>query len=129
MRIIAPFNILAAAVGAVVNEVFVHFHASAIEPHEHNPQQVEKLAIIGCTDDDIADRYLVPVELIRTLYPHQLRRGRALHRIGIRQAQWSQTVKQPLVTMLIWLGRNVLGQTNDPERPAEAAPCLESKVG
>ena len=70
----------------------------------------------------VADRYLVPVELIQSLYSHQLRRGRALHRIGIRQSQWSQLVKQSPVTLLIWLGRNALGQTNNPPRVGRPAP-------
>ena len=108
------WNILSSAVGAVVNDLTMRFYTQAVDPHQHNAQKVEHYAVIGCTDDEIADRYLVRAELIRALYSNELRRGRALHRIGIRQAQWSGVVKQNLATVIIWLGRNVLGQSNNP---------------
>src|SRR5437879_3687204 len=127
MRLLLPWN-LAAAAGSVAVELITGARAH-IDEDKPTAARVERLAIVGATDDDIADRFLVSVEWIRATYPDHLRRGRAIHRIAIRTAQFNQATKHGIVGMLIWLGRNILGQAIKPLSLGEEEPDLDHKIG
>jgi hypothetical protein len=43
--------------------------------------------------------------------------------------QYTLATKDPVAMMLIWLGRNVLGQSNSPADAGEPEPDLEQKTG
>ena len=54
--------------------------------------------------------------------------GRAKRLAQIAKSQWD-SLKKGNVTMAIWLGKNELGQSDQPPDDADAQPELESKVG
>ena len=89
--------------------------------------QVEKLASFGCTNIEIASFFGCTDSLLRKSYSEFLTKGRDKGKIRLRQAQWKSALgneKQPAnVTMLIWLGKQLLGQTDKQEiteiRPIE----------
>ena len=81
--------------------------------------QVVKLASYGCTNIEIANFFGCDESLIRKSYSEFLTKGRAESKIRLRQAQWKSALGSekhpPNVTMLIWLGKQVLGQTEKSE--------------
>ncbi len=81
---------------------------------------VEKLAFVGGTDQEIADRFQVDVKFLRQRYRGVLRVARALRKLAIRGYQSDQAKKS--VPMQIWLGRNELGQSQNPTPPEEQLP-------
>ena len=97
--------------------------ASPIPPL--NDHWVEKYAVIGGTDDEIADRFLVDVEKIQTQYADVLRSSRALNKLTLRSAQFNAAVKKTNGTLLTWLGRNVLGQSLSPQQHGVEMPTVE----
>ena len=80
-------------------------------PKKHNidPEQVEKLAALGCNNSEIASFFNCSESLIRKSYSEFLTKGRAEQKIRLRQLQWKSAEKGN-VTMQIFLGKNMLGQ-------------------
>lgn len=89
---------------------------------------VEKYALGGGTDREIAERFLVDEKQLRDRYGEVLRVARALRQLTLRSHQFSVACKgNP--SMLTWLGRNELGQSLNPNQPGEAEPEMEEKAG
>jgi hypothetical protein len=120
MRTLSSMYWFAATLAGVVVDQVVQ--AKRVEDDELNSETVEKLATFGCSACDMADRFLVSEEFIRTRFPDELRRGWARHRIGIRQAQWLYAIKKGGALLLTWLGRNSLGQSHVPLKLTEDEP-------
>jgi hypothetical protein len=104
-------------------------------PKDIDVQRLERLAKIHCTMDEIA--YALGVGR-STLFEHvrrnpetaeALERGRAEGRRCLRRVQWDlltgKTTERTKVSMAVWLGKQLLGQTDKIEqkhaypRPAE----------
>ena len=76
--------------------------------------QVEKLASYGCTNREIASYFGCSEDLIKKSYSSFLTKGRHKGKIRLRQMQW-RAAENGSVPMLIWLGKQVLGQTDKQE--------------
>ena len=85
-------------------------------PKKYNidTKQLEKLAAFGCTDTEIASFFGCSSDLIRKSYSENLTKGRDAGKIRLRKLQWNAAEKGN-VTMLIWLGKQVLGQAEKQE--------------
>ena len=85
-------------------------------PKKYNidTKQLEKLAAFGCTDTEIASFFGCSTDLIRKSYSENLTKGRDAGKIRLRKLQWNAAEKGN-VTMLIWLGKQVLGQVEKSE--------------
>ena len=81
--------------------------------YDINPEKVEQLASFGCNNKEIAQFYGCSRHLIEKSYSHNLTKGRALGKTRLRELQWAVAEKGN-VTMLIWLGKQVLGQSENP---------------
>ena len=77
------------------------------------PHKVQELAEFGCTNTEIAQFYGCSENTIRRNYGEILTKGRASGKTRLRQLQW-EVAKKGNVTMLIWLGKQVLGQSENP---------------
>ena len=77
------------------------------------PEKVEQLARYGCTNTEIAQFYGCDESLIRKSYSEFLTKGRAEGKTNLRKWQY-HVAKKGNVTMLIWLGKQVLGQSENP---------------
>ena len=77
-------------------------------------EQVEKLAGLGCTNIEIASFFGCDESLIRKSYSEYIAKGRDSGKIRLRQYQWA-SAKKGNVVMLIWLGKQILGQTDKQE--------------
>ncbi len=78
-------------------------------------EMVESLARVGCTDEEIAREIGICVASLRNRKKEQdflaaLKKGRNGAMISIRRAQFIAGVENGNVTMLIWLGKQMLGQ-------------------
>ena len=76
--------------------------------------QVEKLASFGCSNTEIASFFGCTEHIIRKSYAENLTKGRDKGKIRLRQMQWKAADKGN-VTMLIWLGKQLLGQADKSE--------------
>ena len=77
-------------------------------------EQVEKLASFGCTNIEVASFFGCSPDLLEKSYSEYLAKGRDKGRIRLRQLQW-KAAEAGSHTMLIWLGKQMLGQTDKQE--------------
>jgi len=73
--------------------------------------EVEKLASYGCKNTEIADFFNCSVDTITNRFSDILRKGRAELKKTLRKAQIDYALKGN-ATLLIWLGKNELGQSD-----------------
>ncbi|QDP67931.1 MAG: hypothetical protein Tp1122DCM00d2C27307611_21 [Prokaryotic dsDNA virus sp.] len=85
-------------------------------PKKYNidTKQIEKLASFGCTNIEIASFFGCDESLIRKSYSEFLTKGRDKGKIRLRQLQW-KAAENGSHTMLVWLGKQLLGQTDRQE--------------
>ena len=85
-------------------------------PKKYNldTKQVEQLAGFGCTDTEIASFFDISRTTLERNYEHYLTKGREEGKIRLRQYQWA-SAKKGNVAMLIWLGKQLLGQSDKQE--------------
>ena len=79
-----------------------------------NTEQVEKLSGLGCTNTEIASFFGCDESLIRKSYSEFLIKGREKGKIRLRQWQM-RAAERGNVAMLIWLGKQMLGQADKQE--------------
>lgn len=77
------------------------------------PKDVYELASIGCTDREIARWFDVDENTLRYNFSDILEKGREDLKHSLRRAQIKLALSGNAV-MLIWLGKNLLGQTDNP---------------
>ena len=77
-------------------------------------KQVEQLAGFGCTDTEIASFFDMSRTTLERNYEHYITKGRESGKIRLRQYQWA-SAKKGNVAMLIWLGKQMLGQADKQE--------------
>jgi len=81
-------------------------------PKKYNidKDQVEKLAALGCTNSEIASFFGCEDSLISKSYSRNVTKGKERGKTRLRQMQW-RSAEKGSVPMLIWLGKQVLGQS------------------
>lgn len=99
-------------------------------------QIVEKLAMIHCTDKEMADILGVSVDTLwrrkqdDPAFLELLERGRSNGKASLRRRQW-QRAESGSDTMLIWMGKQILGQrdrhelSGDPDNPLTVRYVIE----
>jgi hypothetical protein len=78
-----------------------------------HPDDVYKLARLGCNLEEMADFFQVNRETLKYNFQDYINRGKAEIRGKLRDAQIKLAL-QGNATMLIWLGKNLLGQSDNP---------------
>ena len=76
--------------------------------------QVEKLASYGCTVREVANFFGCSEDLIKKSYSQFMTKGKDKGKIRLRQMQW-RSAENGSVPMQLWLGKQVLGQTDKQE--------------
>tara|TARA_R110000822_G_scaffold300474_1_gene423862 strand:- start:138 stop:440 length:303 start_codon:yes stop_codon:yes gene_type:complete len=71
--------------------------------------QVKKLSSLGCTNKEMGDFFGCSADLLEKSYSEFLIKGRAEQKMRLRQLQW-KACESGNVSMLIFLGKNMLGQ-------------------
>jgi hypothetical protein len=87
-------------------------------PLDINTEQVKKLAAIGCTNEEIAHIVGCSHDTLARRFKDVLTAGRSVGKMSLRRKQWDVALAGN-VTMLIWLGKQVLGQSDKQEIKAE----------
>ena len=82
--------------------------------YDIDEKQVEKLAALGCTNTEIASFFGCSKDLISKSYSTNVAKGKEKGKIRLRQMQW-RSAEKGSVPMQIWLGTQVLGQTDKQE--------------
>ena len=82
--------------------------------YDIDTKEVEKLAGYGCTNIEIADFFGCSSDLIEKSYSEFLTKGRANLKKRLRKAQLDSALSGNS-TMLIWLGKQMLGQVDKQE--------------
>ena len=85
------------------------------------PEEVEDLAALGCTDRDIANWFGVDENTLRYNLSDHLLKGRENLKQSLRRAQIKLALSGN-ATMLIWLGKNILLQQENPTNSDANAP-------
>jgi hypothetical protein len=74
---------------------------------------VYKLAAMGCTDSEIATWFDVKLDTLRYNFANVIAKGREDLKQSLRMSQIKLALSGN-ATMLIWLGKNILGQQENP---------------
>lgn len=77
------------------------------------PEDVYKLAQIGCKNQEIADWFGIDENTLTYNFSVELLKGRENLKQSLRRAQLKLALSGN-ATMLIWLGKNILGQSENP---------------
>lgn len=85
-----------------------------------NPKRVEELATTFASYRELAEFFGVKEQTFRDNFRENVIKGRSNTRMSLRQWQLS-AAKSGNVTMLIWLGKNILGQSDNPMSKEENA--------
>ena len=89
---------------------------------EIDSEQVEKLASLYCTLEEIGNFFGVNKSTISRRFATDIAKGRSRGRISIRRAQFEAAVNNKNSALLIWLGKQILGQTEKIEIDSENKP-------
>jgi hypothetical protein len=77
-----------------------------------DPQEVMKLAIMQCSNTEIAAFFDCDEGTIRRRFSEQVAKGREMGKMSIRRKQYENAVTHNNTVMQIWLGKNYLNQTD-----------------
>jgi hypothetical protein len=89
-----------------------------------DPKQVENLAAIGCTQKEIGLVVGCTDDTLHNRFSEVLEKGWAQRNISLRRAQFKAALAGNAV-MLIWLGKQVLRQQQNPELEGALDPLKE----
>ena len=84
------------------------------KPIEINQEQVTRLAAIGCTNEEIASVVGCSHDTLVRRFKELLAEGRLQGKASLRRKQFELALSGN-TTMLIWLGKQVLGQADKQE--------------
>ena len=88
-----------------------------------NPDDVYKLAALGCTNQEIMTWFDIHnKDTLVNNFHEVLNKGREELKIRLRRAQLDLAINGKNPTMLIWLGKQMLGQTDQPVNTEATAP-------
>jgi hypothetical protein len=77
-----------------------------------DPLQVEKLAAINCSYAEMAAVLNCSVDLLQRRFPQVIEKGRETGKMSLKRKQY-EVAMSGNVTMLIWLGKIILGQREE----------------
>ena len=80
---------------------------------EIDPEEVIKLSKLHCSMQEMADFFNCHVDTLRDNYSKEIAKGRSEGNIRLRRKQWQIAIEKGNVIMLIWLGKQILGQANE----------------
>lgn len=83
------------------------------------PEEVEKLAKLWCTDKEIAEWFGIDTNTLKYNFSDIIIKGRSETKQALRRAQLKNALSGN-TTMQIWLGKNILGQSDSPLSDSDA---------
>jgi AraC-like DNA-binding protein len=93
-----------------------------------DPELIRKLAKIGCTTPEIASICGCSEDTIERRFAGILKKGRASFCQSLRRQQ-ARLAAKGNATMLVWLGKQMLGQRDTPQtEDAKGLPTLKIEI-
>lgn len=93
----------------------------ACKADEIDRELVWRLACLQCTLREIADAVGVNHETVRRHFSDLIEKGRSVGKKSLRRAQWEKAMNGD-TRLLVWLGKQYLGQKDAPESGEESMP-------
>jgi hypothetical protein len=78
------------------------------------PEEVYKLAALGCKNIEIAEWFGVTEDAISRNFAAELEKGRAAVKISLRRAMLNNACSNHNAAVQIFLAKNMLGMSSDP---------------
>ena len=85
----------------------------ALEFTPEQEEQIKKLSEIGSTMEEVAYVMGCSRSALRN-FTHLVDEGKARGKVKLRRAQYHKAVEEGNPTLLIWLGKQMLGQSDNP---------------
>lgn len=85
-----------------------------------DPKMVEQLAAIQCSYAEMAAVLSCNESTLTRRFAQAIKKGRETGKMSMKRAQYERAVNAKSDTMLIWLGKQYLGQTDKKEVYAES---------
>jgi hypothetical protein len=85
------------------------------------PNEVYKLAAIGCKNQEIADWFGIDENTLTYNFSEEILKGKENLKHSLRRAQIQLALGGNAV-MLIWLGKNLLSQSDNPQQGEDREP-------
>lgn len=79
-----------------------------------DPEDVEKLAALGCRDNEIANWFGINEDTLRYNFKDNLVKGREELKITLRRAMLNNACKNMNAAVQIFLAKNILGMSDSP---------------
>lgn len=86
------------------------------------PEEVEKLAALGCRDNEIANFFGIKEDTLRYNFTDILTKGRENLKITLRRAMLDNACKNMNAAVQIFLAKNMLGMTDAPVNANDSKP-------
>jgi hypothetical protein len=87
-----------------------------------DPEEVEKLAALGCRDNEIANWFGIKEDTLRYNFAENLLKGREDLKITLRRAMLNNACKNNNAAVQIFLAKNILGMSDTPNDSEANAP-------
>ncbi len=94
-----------------------------------DPEQVKRLARLHCTMQEMADFFGCHRDTLHNNFSAEIDKGRSEGNISLRRKQWQMAVEKGNVVMLIWLGKQMLGQRHQRLDGGGAQPKSHGRFG
>lgn len=93
------------------------------------PEDVYKLASIGCTDNEISGFFEIKPDTLRRNFAAELQKGREYVKIRLRRAMFNNACENMHAAVQIFLAKNLLGMSDSPidSEANTALPWIESE--
>ena len=88
---------------------------------ELDTKLIERLSSIFCTNEEIASVVECHADTLADNFSEYLKKGRSRGKMSLRRMQWEKA-QTGNTTMLIWLGKQMLGQKDKIETSEENTP-------
>jgi hypothetical protein len=92
-----------------------------------DPEQVRGLARLHCTNKEIASVLGCSTDTLERRYAAEIAKGKEEGRAALRRLQW-KAANAGNIAMLIWLGKNHLGQTDRQDVTTAGAGLPQMRV-
>lgn len=87
-----------------------------------DPEEVEKLAALGCRDNEIANWFGIKDDTLRRNFADNLTKGREELKISLRRAMLNNACKNMNAAVQIFLAKNILGYQDTPTNNEDQKP-------
>lgn len=87
-----------------------------------DPEEVEKLAALGCRDNEIANWFGIKDDTLRNNFSDNLIKGREDLKITLRRAMLNNACKNMNAAVQIFLAKNLLGMQDTPTNNEDQKP-------